>query len=72
MSQSPRLTRRPKIEPSRADGHAQQFPWLWRLDAIDVRDGSVDPEYANYLASVVSNQHPDRDTEVWPPVGGVR
>ncbi len=31
-----------------------------------------DPEYADYLASVVSNQHPDHDTDVWPPAGGVR
>ena len=37
-----------------------------------MRDGSADPEYADYLASVVSNQHPDHDTEVWPPVRGVR
>ena len=46
-----------------------QFPWLWRLDAIAVRDGSDDPEYANYLASVRSNQHPDHDTEGWSPKG---
>ena len=25
------------------------------------------PEYANYLASVVSNQHPDHDTTTWSP-----
>ena len=33
---------------------------------------SADPEYADYLASVVSNQHPDHDTDVWQPVSGVK
>ena len=48
-----------------------QYPWLWRLDAVAVRNGDDDPEYANYLASVVSNQHPDHDTTTWsPPAGG--
>ncbi len=58
-----------KIEPVVQMAMPGQFPWLWRLDAIAVRDGSADPEYANYLASVRSNQHPDHDTAEWPPQG---
>ena len=58
-----------KIEPVVQMAMPMQFPWLWRLDAIDVRSDNADPEYANYLASVVSYQHPDHDTESWTPKG---
>jgi hypothetical protein len=57
----------PKIEPVVQMAMPMQFPWLWRLDAIDVRSDNADPAYANYLASVVSYQHPDHDTESWTP-----
>jgi hypothetical protein len=58
-----------KIEPVVQMALSAQFPWLWRLDAIDVRSDNADPEYANYLASVVSYQHPDHDTDSWTPKG---
>jgi hypothetical protein len=29
--------------------------------------GEDEPRAAAYLASIVSHQHPDHDTEVWPP-----
>jgi len=56
-----------EIEPVVQMALEAQFPWLWRLDALAVSDQSSDPEYATLLASVRSNQHPDHDTEVWPP-----
>ena len=46
-----------------------QFPWLWRLDAIAVREQASDADYAQFLTSVISYQHPDHDTDVWPPEG---
>ncbi len=56
-----------KIEPVVQMALDEQYPWLWRLDAIAVRDQASDPEYATYLTTVRSFQHPDHDTEVWPP-----
>lgn len=61
-----------KIEPVVQMALDEQYPWLWRLDAIAVRDQASDPDYATYLTSVRSFQHPDHDTEVWPPAGSVR
>jgi hypothetical protein len=58
------------IEPVVQMAMGAQFPWLWRLDALDIRDQASDPEYANFLATVRSYQHPDHDTAVWPPAGG--
>jgi hypothetical protein len=61
-----------EIEPVIQMSFEDQFPWLWRLDAVAVRDTVSDPEYATFLASVRSFQHPDHDTETWPPPGGTR
>jgi hypothetical protein len=61
-----------EIEPVVQMALEAQFPWLWRLDALAVREPDTDPEYADYLASVRSFQHPDHDTAVWPPVGASR
>lgn len=55
-----------KIEPVVQMALDAQYPWLWRLDAIAVRGPDADPEYAQYLANVVSYQHPDHDTPTWP------
>jgi len=59
-----------KIEPVVQMAMYGQYSWLWRLDAVAVRNGNDDPEYANYLESVVSNQHPDHDTTTWSPPAG--
>jgi len=61
-----------EIEPVVQMAVGAQYPWLWRLDAIDVREPAADPEYATFLASVRSFQHPDHDTAVWPPEAGAR
>ena len=61
-----------EIEPVVQMAVGAQYPWLWRLDAIDVREPASDPDYATFLASVRSYQHPDHDTDVWPPAGRVR
>ena len=36
------------------------------LHRLPVRETLDDSETATFLASVVSNQHPDHDTDVWP------
>lgn len=61
-----------KIEPVVQMAMSAQYPWLWRMDALAVRDQESDPEYASFLATVRSHQHPDHDTEVWPPPGGAQ
>ena len=61
-----------KIEPVVQLAMDTQFPWVWRLDGLPVRGPESDSEYAEYLASVRSFQHPDHDTDVWPPAGEVR
>jgi len=58
-----------EIEPVVQMAVGAQYPWLWRLDAIDVREPEADAEYATFLASVRSYQHPDHDTTEWPPEG---
>jgi hypothetical protein len=59
-----------KIEPTVQLAVGAQYPWIWRLDAIAIRDGDNDPEYAQYMSKVVSYQHPDHDTTQWPAAGG--
>jgi len=46
---------------------ARRYPWLAHIDKLKVRDTSTDAEYADFMAAVVSNQHPDHDTAKWPP-----
>ena len=58
-----------EIEPVVQMALAEQYPWLWRMDAIAVREPEADAEYATFLASVRSYQHPDHDTTEWPPEG---
>lgn len=61
-----------EIEPVVQMAFDGQFTWLWRVDALPVREQASDPEYADFLASVRSYQHPDHDTDVWPPEGMAR
>jgi hypothetical protein len=46
-----------------------RFAWLSRLRELPVRRNELDPEYAAFLKSVISHQHPDYDTADWPPQG---
>jgi hypothetical protein len=49
---------------------ARRYPWLTHLDGLEVRASETDAQYAEFMASVVSNQHPDHDTAAWPPEDG--
>jgi hypothetical protein len=44
-----------------------RFPWLAKINALPIRDVTSDREYAEFMKSVVSYQHPDHDTAHWPP-----
>ena len=39
------------------------------LHELPVRDGA-DDEWLDFMAGIHSNQHPDHDTDDWPPQGG--
>jgi hypothetical protein len=41
--------------------------WVRHVGELKVRDAASEPHLAAYLAEIVSYQHPDRDTEAWPP-----
>ncbi|WP_298814570.1 GFA family protein [uncultured Roseibium sp.] len=45
-----------------------KLPFTDRMADIPARTTEDDFEALAFLASIVSNQHPDHDTETWPPV----
>jgi hypothetical protein len=49
-----------------------KLPFVDGLPALHTRTAAEDPEQEAFNASVVSYQHPDHDTAVWPPEGGRR
>jgi hypothetical protein len=55
------------IEPTIQMSLDTRYPWLLGINDLPVRSVTSDPEYAEYLKSVVSYQHPDHDTARWPP-----
>jgi hypothetical protein len=52
------------LEPQVQVNHAKALPWIDRL--FDKPDATT-PEMEEYFATIVSFQHPDHDTAVWPP-----
>lgn len=44
-----------------------RLPCFASLTSLPVRNEASDAQYADFYAEVVSRQHPDHDTEVWPP-----
>jgi hypothetical protein len=46
---------------------ASRLPWLDELSDLPVRTISEAAKVAPYYASIRSFQHPDHDTETWPP-----
>ena len=44
---------------------AAAAPWVGHIADLPVRDPRTEPHLAGYYASVVSNQHPDHDTDDW-------
>ncbi|MES0879320.1 GFA family protein [Roseibium sp. SCP14] len=56
------------IDPVIQYGVEGKLPFTDKMSEIPARRTEEDSETAVFLASVVSNQHPDHDTETWPPV----
>jgi len=48
---------------------ADKQPFFDALCALPTRPDGAEPEQESFKARVVSHQHPDRDTAVWPPRG---
>ena len=46
--------------------YASRMPWFADLDGLPSRSQSEAP----WQAELVSYQHPDHDTEIWPPTDG--
>ena len=46
-----------------------KLPFVDGLPGLHTRTATEDPEQEAFNASVVSYQHPDHDTHVWPPEG---
>lgn len=48
-----------------------KLPFFDGLTALPVRTEYASG-WADFMAGLTSHQHPDHDTEVWPPAGGFR
>ncbi len=48
-------------------GSEAMLPFVAHLSALPAQPTTADPVAAPFLASLVSFQHPDHDTETWPP-----
>ena len=57
-----------QIPPSIQFGVEAKLPYADSMAQIPERGTEDDMEAAPFLASLVSFQHPDHDTETWPPV----
>ena len=55
------------IEPVIVFGIEGRLPYVDGLPDLPVRTTSQDEAENPYLKSIVSHQHPDHDTETWPP-----
>lgn len=49
--------------------HESRLPWADSLHTLPTRPANEAAKAAAYYASIVSYQHPDHDTERWPPPG---
>ena len=54
------------ILPSEQLGSAHRLAWIDDIAALPTH-APDEPKAAAYLAGIVSYQHPDHDTETWPP-----
>ncbi len=52
------------LEPQVQVNHDKRLPWI---DHLFEKPAATSPEMEAFVASVVSNQHPDHDTAAWPP-----
>jgi len=42
-------------------------PWVGEIAGLPMKSPKEEAEMQAYYASIVSYQHPDRDTDAWPP-----
>lgn len=56
-----------EIAPRIQWGTEAKLPYVDSLHGLPGRDTMDDVSNAGYLADLVSYQHPDHDTEIWPP-----
>ena len=56
------------IAPAMQNALDERLPYVDRLHTVPGRSAKQEAMFGEWRASVVSNQHPDHDTEVWPPV----
>jgi hypothetical protein len=55
------------LPPQRQLEPASRLPWLDTIEALPTRSPEDDAAMAAKYAPVVSRQHPDHDTDAWPP-----
>lgn len=56
------------IRPKGQLGSPRRMPWIGELGDLPMREPQ-EPKIAAYQADLVSYQHPDQDTDAWPPAG---
>lgn len=56
-----------RIAPVIQFGSEGKLPYVDTIPALPMRQSLDDSAAAPFLASLVSHQHPDHDTTVWPP-----
>lgn len=56
-----------RIAPALQIGLEAKMPWFGALDGLPTRTPEEAAKVAPYYAEVVSHQHPDHDTDGWPP-----
>jgi hypothetical protein len=56
-----------KIPPTVQFGIEGKIPYVDGIPSLPSLDTMADPIAAPFLAKLVSFQHPDHDTDVWPP-----
>lgn len=59
-----------RLAPTIAYGVEGKLPWADAVPHLPERHTMDDEEAAPFLATLVNYQHPDHDTETWPPQGG--
>jgi hypothetical protein len=62
-----------KVEPKREIGIESKLDWFGKLASLhgDKTTEEDNPEFAAKIAAS-NHQHPDHDTDAWPPKGSVR
>lgn len=56
-----------EIAPALQVGTESRLPYVNDLESLPEREAEAAEKMAEFYASLVSHQHPDHDTEAWPP-----